>query len=92
MLGCINQGIIIRDKDVILSLHSALIGLHLEHCAQFWSPLYKQDVERLERIQRRATQKIRGLEDLSFEGKLRELCVFSREGLVSIMRRERLPF
>lgn len=45
----------------LVELQSVLVRTQLEHCAQFWSLLYKNDVDRLESVQRRATGMGRGL-------------------------------
>ena len=47
-----------------------IVRPHLEYCIQAWRPYRKKDIDKLERIQRRATKMIPKLRDLSYESHL----------------------
>uniref|UniRef100_A0A8C3SA61 J domain-containing protein n=1 Tax=Chelydra serpentina TaxID=8475 RepID=A0A8C3SA61_CHESE len=46
-------------------------SLRLPGSPRFWAPHFRKDVDKLEKVQRRATQMIKGLENMTSEGRLK---------------------
>ena len=60
-------------------LYSMLIRPYVEYCIWVCGAQHRKDVEILERVQRRATKMMRGLQHLPYKDRLRELGLFNLE-------------
>lgn len=63
-VGRIRNNFASRTRDVIMPFNSTLFKPCLEYCMQFWSSWFQTHTGKLERVQKRASMMIRGLENL----------------------------
>ena len=69
-----------RSREFMVTLFISHIRPLLEFSSCVWNVGYVMDSVLLERVQRRWTKKIDGLEDLPYESRLRELNLYSIKG------------
>ncbi|TRZ07057.1 hypothetical protein HGM15179_020048 [Zosterops borbonicus] len=80
ILDCIGNSVASRTRQAIFSLYSALVRLHRKYCVQFLTITTRSnDIEVLERVQRKAMKLVKGLESKTYERQLRELELFILE-------------
>eukprot|EP00061_Rhincodon_typus_P014213 g41105.t1 len=65
-----------KSLDIMLQLYGMLVRPFLEFCIQFWSPCYRKDIMKLERVRNKFTRMLPGLEDLSYKKRLNKLGLF----------------
>ena len=71
-LGMIRRNITYKGKSLIVHLYEAIVRPQLEYCIQAWSAYLRNDIDMLEKIQKRATKLIPGLKYLRYDERLKE--------------------
>ena len=62
-----------RDKDIFKKLYIQYVRPHMEFASPVWSPWLEQDIQILEKVQKRAVGMISGLRGENYEDKCKEL-------------------
>ena len=70
ILSCIQGSVACRSRSEVV--YSVLVRLHLEYCIHMRSPEHRRDVDTVEHIHRRTTKRIKGMEYLPCEERLKE--------------------
>ena len=73
MLGLIKRNFIHVSQDCFVILYKALVRSHLEYANSVWNPRRKIDIDKLERVQRRATKLIPELAKRPYSVRLKHL-------------------
>ena len=73
MLAIIRRTFVNLRKELFIPLYKSLVRSHLEFASSVWCPYKIKHIEKLEKVQRRATKLIPGLKDLSYDERLRHL-------------------
>jgi ribonuclease P/MRP protein subunit RPP40 len=73
MLGWMKSSFMCRDENLWKKLYMTYIRPHLEFAAPAWNVYQKQDIDCIERIQRRATKVSHNLKHLKYEERLATL-------------------
>jgi len=79
VLGMVKRTIRNKDPVIMVRLYKALVRPHLEYCVSAWSPHYSKDKELLEKVQRRFTRMIKGMDQLSYMARLERLHLWTLE-------------
>ena len=72
-----------KSAEVKSKPYRSCVRSHLKYCIQFWAPINVKDEDMLEGVQRKATEMIPILRNLSYEERLKRMGIFS-------LRRKRL--
>ena len=73
MLGIIKRNFIHLTPDSFVVLYKALVRSHLEYAVSVWNPHYQFLIEKLEKVQKRATKLVFTVKSLNYEERLRKL-------------------
>ena len=72
-LGMIKRNFRFKSRSVMLPLYKSIVRPHLDYCVQAWRPHYRKDIDKLEKVPRRVTKMVEGLEGYSYSDTLRIL-------------------
>jgi hypothetical protein len=62
-----------RDKGVFVRLYKQYVLPHLEFSSPAWSPWTRMDIDKLEKVQRKAVKMVSGLEGIEYEDRCAEI-------------------
>lgn len=79
ILGMIYRTYEDKSKENITNLYKSLVRPHLDYCSQAWRPYLQQDIDNIEKVQKRATRMISNLSGKDYSTRLKETQLMSLE-------------
>ncbi len=73
IMGVVRRSFRHLDSHIFPKIFKTMIRPHLEYAAPVWSPYLKNDIIKIERVQRRATKQVPDLKDMSYKERLTKL-------------------
>ena len=71
IMGLIRRTYMFLDETSFRYLFQALVRPHLEHAEAVWSPFNKQDIDTIEKVQKRASKLIPFLRNMDYTNRLK---------------------
>ena len=68
-----------RDAEPMMKMFNSFIRSKLDYCSLIWNPDKKEEIDKIERIQRNFTSRIRGMEGKNNHERLKILKLYSLE-------------
>ena len=70
-LGMIKRTFACKDKSIMLKLYKSVVRPSLDYCGPAWRPHLRKDIDKLERVQKRATRMIEECKGKGYEERLK---------------------
>ena len=77
--NCILRCFVSKDINLLMRAFLVYVRPVVEYCSVIWSPCLKQDIESIEKVQRRFTKRLKGLKSMTYAQRLQYLSIPSLE-------------
>ena len=79
MVGMLSRFLVIKDKEVMIPLYKSLVRPILEYGNTIWYPSLRKNANAVEKVQRRFTKRVKGMNDFDYNTRLKLLKLPSLE-------------
>ena len=73
MAGLIRRSYRYLNKETFVPLYKALVRVHFDYATSVWCPYQQGLIDKIEKVQRRATKQLPELKDLEYQERLKSI-------------------